>query len=291
MAIDVARLKSWPFQPVEQRYGARDTILYALGLGLGQDPTDPQQLRFVYEPQLQALPMMAGVLGYPGFWAKDPASGIDWVRLLHGEQSIELHAPLPAEGAVRGLTRVTTLVDKGAGKGALMVTQRDLSDAGSGRLLAVARSVIFLRGDGGFSASGRPSDPPLPARAAVPERAPDLVCELPTRPEAALLYRLSGDYNPVHVDPAVAQAAGFARPILHGMCTLGVSGVALLRTLCDWDPARLRELGCRFSAPVFPGETLRVEIWRLGGGQHAFRTRVVERDLVVLSHGSARVDA
>jgi acyl dehydratase len=123
----------------------------------------------------------------------------------------------------------------------------------------------------------------------VPERAPDAVCELKTRPEAALIYRLSGDYNPVHVDPAVAQAAGFPRPILHGLCSFGVSGVALLKTLCRWDPTRLQEIGCRFSSPVYPGETLRVEMWALGGDRHAFRTRVVERDTVVLSHGSARI--
>jgi acyl dehydratase len=291
MAIDVARLKSWPHVPIEQHYGARDTILYALGLGLGQDPTDRAQLRFVYEDGLLALPTLAVVLGYPGFWAKDPATGIDWVRLLHGEQSLELFAPLPAQGTVIGRTRVTALVDKGQDKGALMLSERDISDAASGRRLAVSRSVSFLRGDGGFAQAGQPSDPPPPPREPVPERAPDAVCELPTRPEAALIYRLSGDYNPVHVDPAVARAAGFARPILHGLCSFGVSGVALLKTLCGWDPSRLQEIGCRFSAPVYPGETLRVEMWHLGGGRHAFRTKVVERDVVVLSHGSARIQA
>jgi len=289
MAIDVTRLKNWPFQPVEQRYTERDTMLYALGLGLGQDPLDREQLRFVYEDGLRALPMMAVVLGYPGFWAKDPATGIDWVRLLHGEQSLELHAPLPAAGTVVGLTRVTAVVDKGAGKGALLVAERDIRDAAGGRLLAVSRSVAFLRGDGGFAAAGQPSDPPPPAPEPTPDRAPDLVCELPTRPESALVYRLSGDYNPVHADPAVAQAAGFARPILHGLCSFGISGVALLRLLAGWDPARLQSMGCRFSAPVFPGETLRVEIWHRGGGHHAFRTTAVERDRVVLSHGSARI--
>jgi acyl dehydratase len=289
MAIDVAKLKNWPFAPIEQRYSARDTILYALGLGLGQDPMDRAQLRFVYEDGLQALPTMAVVLGYPGFWAKDPATGIDWVKLLHGEQSLELHAPLPAEGTVVGTTRVTALVDKGAGKGALMYSERDITEAGSGRLLAVSRSVSFMRGDGGFSASGQTSDDAPPPRAATPDTLPDHVCELQTRPEAALIYRLSGDYNPVHVDPAVAKSAGFERPILHGLCSFGVSGHALLKTLCGWDPTRLKEIGCRFSSPVYPGETLRVEMWSLGGGRHAFRTRVVERDIVVLSHGSALV--
>ena len=157
MAIDVAKLKHWPFTPVEQRYTERDTMLYALALGVGHDPLDRDALRFVYEDDLQALPTMAVVLGYPGFWAKDPASGIDWVRLLHGEQSLRLLAPLPAAGTVVGHTRVTAIVDKGAGKGALLLSERDIVEAAGGRLLAVASSVSFLRGDGGFSAGGQPT--------------------------------------------------------------------------------------------------------------------------------------
>ena len=288
MAIDVHKLKHWPFVPVEQHYTERDTMLYALALGVGHDPLDRDALRFVYEDGLQALPTMAVVLGYPGFWAKDPASGIDWVRLLHGEQSLRLLAPLPAAGTVVGHTRVSAIVDKGADKGALMRSERDIVEAASGRLLAVASSVSFLRGDGGFAARGQPSDDAPPPRAPTPEGPPDHVCELPTRPDAALLYRLSGDYNPVHADPAVARAAGFERPILHGLCSFGVSGVALLKTLCGWNPARLQQIGCRFSAPVYPGETLRVEMWQRGA-QVQFRTRVLERDRVVLSHGSATI--
>jgi len=290
MAIDVQKLKQWPFQPIEQSYTARDTILYALGVGLGHDPLDREQLRYVYEDGLRALPTLAVVLSTPGFWAKDPATGIDWVRLLHGEQSLELLAPLPAAGTVRGLTRVTAIVDKGAGKGALMYSERDIQDTASGQLLAVSRSVSFMRGDGGFAASGQSSDKAPPPRAATPDTPPDHVCELRTRPESALIYRLSGDYNPVHADPAVARAAGFERPILHGLCSFGVSGHALLKTLCGWDAARLKEIGCRFSSPVYPGETLRVEMWQRGE-QVQFRTRVLERDIVVLSHGSARITA
>ena len=132
MPIDVQKLKAWPFEPITHRYTERDTMLYALGVGLGHDPLDIDALRYVYEPQLQALPTMGVVLGYPGFWAKDPATGIDWVRVLHGEQSLELHAPLPAAGTVIGTSRVTALVDKGAAKGALMFSERDITDAASG---------------------------------------------------------------------------------------------------------------------------------------------------------------
>jgi len=136
--------------------------------------------------------------------------------------------------------------------------------------------------------SGQKSDEAPPPRAAAPETPPDRVCELKTRPEAALIYRLSGDYNPVHADPDVARAAGFERPILHGLCSFGVSGHALLKTLCGWNPARLKEIGCRFSSPVYPGETLRVEMWQRGEAVQ-FRTWAVQRKVVVLSHGSARI--
>ena len=288
MPIDVQKLKNWPFKPIEHTYTERDTILYALGVGLGHDPLDREQLRFVYEDGLQALPTMGVVLGYPGFWAKDPATGIDWVKVLHGEQSLELHAPLPASGTVVGITRVTALVDKGAERGALMYSDREIRDKVSGRLLAVSHMVGFLRGDGGFSARGQKSDDAPAPRPATPDTAPDHVCELQSRPESALIYRLSGDYNPVHADPAVARAAGFERPILHGLCSFGVTGHALLKTLCGWDAARLKEIGCRFSSPVYPGETLRVEMWQRGTAVQ-FRTWAVERNVVVLSHGSARI--
>ncbi len=289
MPIDVTKLKAWPFQPIVHDYGVRDTMLYALGVGLGQDPMDERQLRFVYEEGLLALPTMPVVLGSPGFWAKDPASGIDWVKILHGEQELELHAPVPAKGRLVGRTRVTHLVDKGADKGALMYSERTLTDEASGRHIATARSVSFMRGDGGFAAKGQPSDTPPPPRPATPERAPDAVCELGTRPEQALIYRLSGDYNPVHADPKVAAKARFERPILHGLCSFGITGHALLRTLCDYEPQRLRAIGTRFSSPVYPGETLRVEMW-VDGSDVRFRTRVVERDVVVLSHGTARIE-
>jgi acyl dehydratase len=289
LPIDVAKLKAWPHEPVRHDYTARDSMLYALGLGIGQDPLDDAQLRFTYEGHpagLQALPTMAVVLGSPGFWAKDPRAGIDWVRLLHGEQALELHAPLPAAASVIGRTRVTGLVDKGAGKGALMYSEKTLTDALSGTLLATTRSVSFMRGDGGFAAAGQPSDAPPPPRPVTPDGPPDTVFDWTMRPEAALVYRLSGDYNPVHADPAVARAAGFERPILHGLCSFGVTGWALVRAIAGGDPARLRTMGTRFSSPVYPGETLRVEIWRRGDAVQ-FRTRVLERDVIVLSHGTA----
>lgn len=292
MGIDYAKLKAWPFGAVEQTYAYKDSMLYALSLGLGADPLDAGQLRFVFEADLLALPTQAVVLGHPGFWAKHPDSGIDWVRLLHGEQGLRIHKPLPPRGTVIGHSAVTRIVDKGPGKGALVLTERLLTDKASGDLLATIEQLTFCRGDGGYSMpdaghpEGQPSDPPPPSPPAVPGGEPDIVCDLGTRPEAALIYRLSADLNPLHADPQVAAAAGFPRPILHGLATYGVAGHAILKCCCDYRPERLAALNARFTAPVFPGETLRTEIWRRDG--HAlFRTRVLERDTVVLNNGYA----
>ena len=284
MTIDYARLLNFPIPELRQRITARDTILYALSVGLGQDPLDRRQLDYVDQHRaLRALPSMAVVLGYPGFWLRDPRTGVDAVRLVHGEQGITLHRPLPVEGELIGRTRVTGLIDKGAGKGALLYSEKQLIDAATGDLLAVTSSTTFLRGDGGF---GGPAGPVRPVHV-LPETAPDLTVDLPTRPEQALYYRLNGDDNPLHADPGMAEKAGFPRPILHGLCTLGVIAHALLRTLADYDAGRFRELDLRFSAPVFPGETIRTEIWRDG----SFRARVAERDVVVVDHGHVEFDA
>jgi acyl dehydratase len=282
MAVNYARLLNYAIPEVRQRVTKRDAILYALSVGLGQDPMDTRQLDYVdHHRDLKALPSMAVVLGYPGFWLGNPATGVDAVKLVHGEQCVELRAPLPVEGEIIGRTKVTALVDKGAGKGALLFSEKRLTDAATGKLLAVTRSTTFLRGDGGF---GGPAGP-VPAPHAMPERAPDVTIDLPTRPEQALLYRLNGDDNPLHADPSLAAKAGFPRPILHGLCTFGVVGHALLRGLLSYDAGRLRSMAARFTSPVYPGETIRTEIWHDG----SFRARVVERDVVVINNG--RLDA
>lgn len=285
MAIDYEKIKNWPFDPVEQTYTEKDSILYALGLGLGADPLDQGQLHFVFEEDgFSALPTMAAVLGTPGFWVRDPETGIDWKKILHGEQGIELHRPLPPAATVIAKTRVTEIIDKGEGKGALIYTEREISDKDSGEKLATLTSTTFGRGDGGF---GGP-DVAQPQPHTLPDREPDDICDLPTAPQAALIYRLSGDPNPLHADPKVAAAAGFDAPILHGLCTLGVAGHAVLKTCCDYDPARFKSLNLRFSAPVYPGETIRTEMWR-DGGVVSFRAKVVERDVMVLNNGRVEI--
>jgi acyl dehydratase len=283
VAFDYQRLLDWPIPEVRQRYTQRDTQLYALGVGLGSDPLDPDQLRFVYEDGLKALPSYPVVLGYPGFWMKDPGTGVDWVRLVHGEQGIVIHKLPPPEGEVIGRTRVTSIIDKGAGKGMLVYTERTLTDADTGQLLATLPSTTFCRGNGGF---GGPAGPVPPVHA-LPERAPDLTIELPTLPQQALIYRLSGDYNPLHADPRVARAAGFERPILHGLGTLGIAGHALLKA-ADYVPERIASLHARFTAPVYPGDVLSTDIWQ-DGEVWSFRTRVAAREAVVLGNGRAVV--
>ncbi|MBR0655539.1 MaoC family dehydratase [Plastoroseomonas arctica] len=279
MTIDHQTLLNFPIPTIRQTLRWQDTALYNFSIGLGQDPMDKAQLDFLYEPRLKAMPSMAVVLGYPGFWIRDPGTGVDWVKVVHGEQSLILHQPLPVEGELTGVSRVTGVVDRGPGKGAMVYSSREVRDA-AGTLLATLEMTTFARGDGGFGGPSGPIKPPHPE----PEGAPDLTLDLPTRPEAALVYRLNGDHNPLHIDPDIARAAGFERPILHGLCTFGVVCHALMRTLCDYEPARFGRMDLRFSSPVYPGETIRTEIWKQPGGA-AFRARVVERDKIVVSNG------
>lgn len=279
MTIDHETLLNFPIPTIRQTLRWQDTALYNFSIGLGQDPMDTAQLDFVYEPRLRAMPSMAVVLGYPGFWIRDPGTGVDWVKVVHGEQSLILHQPLPVEGELTGVSRVTGIVDRGAGKGAMVYSSREVHDA-AGTLLATLEMTTFARGDGGYGGPAGPVKAPHPE----PEGAPDITVDLPTRPEAAIVYRLNGDFNPLHIDPDIARAAGFERPILHGLCTFGVVCHALMRTLCGYDPTRFGRMDLRFSSPVYPGETIRTEIWRQPGGA-AFRARVVERDKVVVSNG------
>ena len=283
--MDYEALKAWQFTDVRQTFGKPETMLYALGLGLGGDPVDASQLRFVYEKELAALPSMAVVLGGPGMWVRDPRLKADWKRVLHGEQGFTLFRPLPVEGTVIGRTRLTGVVDRGPEKGAFIFTERDVIDAASSERLALLQSTTVLRGDGGF---GGPTGP-APEPHVLPARAPDLAVDLATLPQAALIYRLSGDMNPLHADPEIAAAAGFPRPILHGLCTFGVAGHALLKSSCGYRPERCKSMRARFSSPVYPGETIRTEIWRQGAVV-SFRARVVERDVIVLNNGCAELN-
>jgi acyl dehydratase len=284
VTINYEKLINWQIPEVEQHLTKRDTMLYALGVGLGADPCDEDQLKFVYEENLAALPSMAIVLGYPGPWHAHPDIGITRSHVVHGEQGFTILRPLPVDGAVTGLTEVTNVIDKGADKGALVMTKCTVREKATQEVVCTLTSTTFCRADGGF---GGPSGP-IRESHRIPDRAPDLTCDLPTLPQAALIYRLSGDYNPLHADPAYAKKAGFKMPILHGRATFSVAGHALLKTCCGYEPSRLKAMEGRFSSPVYPGETIRTEIW-MDGPIASFRSSVPARGVTVLNNGRAEI--
>jgi acyl dehydratase len=284
MTIDYQKLLNYDIPQVEQTLTRRDTILYALGVGLGADPTDLHQLQFVYEEHLKALPTMAIILGYPGPWHAAGDTGVTRSHVVHGEQGFVIHRPLPVEGAITGKTRVTAVLDKGKDKGALLLTACDVRDKATNDLICTLTSTTFCRADGGFGGPSGPVAPPHP----IPDSPAHLTCDLPTLPQAALIYRLSGDYNPLHADPAYAAKAGFKMPILHGRCTFSVVGHALVKTVCGYDPLKLKSMSGRFSSPVYPGETIRTEIWQVGSVV-SFRATVPARGVTVLNNGRAEI--
>jgi len=283
VALNYDTLVNLRIPDVEQHFTQRDTMLYALGVGLGADPCDESQLRFVYERNLVALPTMAIVLCSPGP-VDGEDTGITRSHVLHGEQGFAIMRPLPVEGSIVGHTKITSVIDKGIDRGALILTQTTVRDQASGEAVCTLTSTSFCRADGGF---GGPSGPVRDPHK-VPERAPDFTCDLPTLPQAALIYRLSGDYNPLHAEPGYAKKAGFDRPILHGRCTFGVVGHALLKTCCAYEPAKLKSMEGRFSSPVYPGETIRTQMW-VDGAIVSFRATIPARNVTVISNGRAEI--
>ena len=288
--FDPLHLLNRQFEPIEHSWDALDCQLYALGVGLGGNPLNCEELSYVYEGlngnSLQVLPTFANVLAYPGFWAREPDTGIAWQKVVHAEQEIFIHEPLPAIGSVVGQTSVIALWDKGAEKGALMQQSRELRNKSDGRLFATVKQLSLLRGNGGFNqvvSDGEAEAPHL-----IPTRVPDAVCDLSSVLQAALIYRLSGDLNPLHADPAVAKSAGFDRPILHGMATMGMAAHAVIATILGYQATRLLSMKVRFTAPVIPGDSLRTEMW-VDGSVISFRTRAIERNVVVLNNSKVHI--
>jgi acyl dehydratase len=281
MGLNYQNIMAWRPADFAVRYGPQDCILYALGVGLGMDPLDPGQLKFVYERGLEAFPTMAVVLGWPGRMT-DPAFGLDETMVVAAELKVTLARPLATSNALTARTRVAEVVDRGPGGPAIVQVKRELS-AADGTLVARVDSNLLARKHGGFGGKVTTlSDPPV-----MPARPPDHICDLPTPPNLALLYRLTGDENPLHADPARAKAAGFPRPILHGAATFGIAAHAILRQL-DYRADKLASIGARFSRPVFPGDTIRTEIWR-DGATFAFQCRAEGRTDIVLTNGQATV--
>ena len=258
--------------PVERSWTSKDCLLYALGVGAGLD-----ELRFATEKNQQVLPTMPVVLGARGAVPMAKIGSFNPAMLVHGEQAIELARPLPPDGTLKATGRLAAIYDKG--KGAVIVTETESRDAKTDELLFKTRSATFIRGAGGFGGDRGPSGPVNEP----PSRKPDHEVTYQTRPDQALLYRLSGDRNPLHSDPEFAKLAGFPRPILHGLCTYGFTGRALFHTLCGSDPARFKSMEGRFSKPVFPGEALIVRMW-VDGSTCLFQT-ANERGEIVLDQG------
>jgi acyl dehydratase len=277
MAIEYPAILELKRSGMEFSWTDRETMLYALGIGLCADPMDKNELPFVYEANLKAVPTLASVVA----WGAQPGNmNINFMMVVDGERTITFHKPMPGAGNIVAESRVVGAWDKGAGKGAVISTETVLREKASGDKLATLLGSLFARGDGGF---GGPSEG-QPAPHPVPARAPDRTVDIPTTPNQALIYRLSGDRNPLHADPEFAKMAGFPRPILHGMCTYGVTCRAVLQTYAEYDPARFRSHGARFSAPVFPGETITVDLWK-DANVISFEARVKSRNVTVIKNG------
>src|SRR5471030_975347 len=285
MPIDYEDMMQSGATGLAARYDEKDVMLYALGVGFMRDPLDEKELPFAYENNgLKVVPTFASVINRgeapPERQRMPQKSNINFMMVVDGERRITIHKPLPPKCEVIADERYIDILDKGEGKGAVLIQERNVREAASGDKLFTIVSSIFARGDGGFG--GKPSGGPELHE--IPARAPDLVKECDTRPDQAFLYALSGDRNPLHRDPKFAKMAGFPRPILHGLCSYGVTCRAVLQGFADYQPERIKSHAARFSSPVFPGETITVDMWK-DGDVVSFEARVKAREVTVIKNG------
>ena len=281
MPINYDEIMSMTSENVEISYSDKDSILYSLGVGLGNDPMNMAELKYVYENSQVALPSMA-----TNFQYHSPLllkANINFILVVHGEQKLSFSNPLPVSGDFISNAKVIGCYDKGAGKGAIIDVETTINLKKDNTEICKLVSTTFARGDGGF---GGPESPK--SEIFKIEGDPDFVHEIKTKPDQALIFRLSGDYNPLHSDPNFAKTAGFEKPILHGMCTYGIACRSLVESVCEGDAKRLRKFDCRFSSPVYPGETIVTEMWKNGSNVY-YQSKVKERDKIVIKNGVSEI--
>jgi acyl dehydratase len=277
MAIDLS-LVGQKLEPSTFEYTDRDVMLYALGVGASTD-----ELQYVFERGLKVIPTFGVIPAFPALGSLVGVAKINPVMILHGEQAIEIRKPFPVKGKLTTVGTIKGIYDKG--RGALVVVDAETTDEAGGTL-CVNTFGIFVRGEGGFGGDRGPSG----RRNLPPERAPDEVVEMQTLPQQAAIYRLSGDRNPLHIDPDFAKMAGFDKPILHGLCTFGHVARAVIQKYCDGDSDRFKGLDARFTGVVFPGEKIITEMWKESDSQIILQAKT-ERGEVVLGNAAATVAA
>jgi len=279
MPLDYDELMATEIIDLPLSYDNSEAILYALSIGMARNPLDSKELPYVYEqgPTFKVVPTLATVLVPDMF---PPGLGWDFTQVLHSEQRMQLYRPLPEKADILINKRVSAAYDWGPRKGALLLFEAEGRLASDDTVLFTLGCTVMARGDGGFG--GPMGKGPRPHRA--PRRDPDLSCDIETREDQALLFRLTGDRNPLHADPAVATEAGFEVPILHGMCSYGIACRAVLKTICDYDYTLIESFDARFTAPVFPGDVITTDMWQ-DGNVVSFCCSVKDRDQIVLRNG------
>lgn len=277
MTINYDEIMNLTSENVEISYSDKDSILYSLGIGLGNDPMNLNELKYVYENSQSVLPSMA-----TNFQYHSPLllkTNINFIMVVHGEQRLSITNALPVSGDFIANAKVIGCFDKGPARGAIIEVETTVKNKKNNEEICKLVSTTFARGDGGF---GGPDSPKK--EIFIPDGEPDYVSEVSTKPDQALIFRLSGDYNPLHSDPNFAKAAGFEKPILHGMCTYGIACRSLVNEICENDASKLKRFDCRFSSPVYPGETIITEMWKKDKMIY-FNSKVKERDKLVLKNG------
>ena len=281
MPINYDEIMSLKSENIEISYTDKDSILYGLGVGLGNNPMDLEELKYVYENGQIALPSMATNFQYHSSLLM--SAKLNFVMVVHGEQKLSIINPVPVSGDFLADMKVLNCFDKGASKGAIIDVETTVKLKSDGTEICKLVSTTFARGDGGFGGPESTSQEIFD-----PEGSPDMVDEITTKPDQALIFRLSGDYNPLHSDPNFAKAAGFPKPILHGLCTYGVACRSIVKSACENDVKKLKSFNCRFSSPVFPGETIITEMWKKENVIN-FQSKVKERDKVILKNGVSEI--